>query len=489
MTDAATEVRSAQHETGDPLARLRIAPAWARGVRVIYLASADIVALLACGAIAYLLWARPVHGQPVELYFSLAPLLVLFVGGYAVLGLYPGLGLGGVETLRRLTIVTAFCFAFVAAAVFAFKIPHQYSRMTFGLALGASLVIVPAVRYWALLFARRWEWWAKPIVLVADPGEVGPAAAAMLRATDTGYRPVGILHPNGGVEAGVVAGLPVIGSVKRAGEVTTRGIWTAVLVAETAPPPDLVDELRQHFRHVLMIRSYADVGVERLQVRNLGGALCIEYANNLLLPQNRFVKRALDIVVGGLALMVLSPLILLALLAVRISSRGPVFYFQARSGFRDREFRMPKIRTMYVDAEERLEAHLDTDPEARRTWQERFKLVDDPRVVPVVGAFLRRFSIDEAPQLVSVLIGDMSLVGPRPLPDYHLSALSKSTRRLRAEVRPGITGLWQISGRSDTSLEDQQARDEYYIRNWSLWMDLYILGRTAGAVLRGRGAY
>lgn len=489
MKEAASRARSTHRDLANGPARVVNAPHWARGVRVVYLLAVDALALSICGAVAYLLWARPVHGQPVSMYLSLAPLLALFVGGYAVLGLYPGLGLGGVETLRRLTIVTTSCFAFVAATVFALKIPHQYSRMTFGLAFGASLVLVPAIRYWALLFARRWPWWAKPIVLVADPGEVEPAATALLRARNTGYRPVGILYPNGGTGDADVAGLPVIGSVGQAREITSRGIWTAVVVAETAPPVALVDELRQHFRHVLMLRSYADVGVERLQVRNLGGALCIEYANNLLLPQNRFIKRALDIVASSCLLILSSPLILLAILATRMTSRGPVFFFQIREGLHGREFRMPKIRTMYVDAERRLEAHLAADATARESWEEKFKLVDDPRVVPVVGTFLRRFSIDEAPQLVSVLLGDMSLVGPRPLPEYHLEALSESTRRIRAEVRPGISGLWQISGRADSSIDDQEARDEYYIRNWSLWLDLYILGRTAGAVLRGRGAY
>jgi len=455
----------------------------------VYLVVADLTALVMAGGASYLLWARPVHGQAFEQYGSLYPLLGLFLAGFAVFGLYPGLGLGGVETLRRLTIVTAFCYAFVAAAEFALKVPHVYSRATYALAFALSLVLVPAVRYVALIVARRWEWWAKRVVLIADPADAERAAEALLRARYTGYDPVGILDPVDGSDARAIAGLPVLGSVGQAEAVTRRGIWTAVLVAETAPPPALVDELRQTFRHVLMIRSYADVGVERLQVRNLGGALCIEYANNLLLPQNRFVKRVLDIVAAGLLLVVTSPVILLALLAARLASPGPVFYFQARRGFRGREFRMPKIRTMYVDAESRLGGYLEEHPEEKGAWESKFKLVDDPRVVPVVGAFLRRFSIDEAPQLVSVLAGDMSLVGPRPLPDYHLEALSETTRRTRAEVRPGISGLWQISGRADTSLEDQEARDEYYIRNWSLWLDLYILGRTAGAVLRGRGAY
>jgi lipopolysaccharide/colanic/teichoic acid biosynthesis glycosyltransferase len=117
------------------------------------------------------------------------------------------------------------------------------------------------------------------------------------------------------------------------------------------------------------------------------------------------------------------------------------------------------------------------------------KLRDDPRIIPRIGQFLRRFSVDELPQLWNVLRGEMSLIGPRPLPDYHLAALDRAGADLRRHVRPGMTGLSQVSGRSSRSLEEQQHLDGYYVRNWSLWLDLHILARTVLAVVRGRGAW
>ena len=168
-------------------------------------------------------------------------------------------------------------------------------------------------------------------------------------------------------------------------------------------------------------------------------------------------------------------------------SRGPAFFSQTRQGRGGRAIRIWKLRTMFPDAETRLEDHLHGDHEAREEWERRFKLKRDPRVLPVAGAILRRFSIDELPQLWNVLKGEMSLVGPRPFPDYHLERFSSDFLELRRRVRPGVTGLWQVLSRHQGGLQEQQDYDTYYIRNWSLWMDLYILARTALTMLSGRG--
>ena len=488
-TDSVLETAADSRETGNTLDRVVVPPPWARIARVGLMVAADVAALLLSGAVAYLLWASPVRNQPAGLYLQLMPLVGLFILGYSLFGLYPGLGLGGVETLRRLSVVTAFCFAVIAATTFAFKVPHDYSRMTFGIAAVLSLAAVPVVRVSVLQAARRWGWWPKPVVLVAELCHVERAAAALARSTRSGYRPVGILYLDDNAASSEIGRVPVLGSIDMVSELASRGIQIAVVVTEGTPTPDLLDRLRHHFRHVMMIRTYAEAPVERIQVRNLGGMLCVEYANNLLRPGDRALKRTLDLTVGMVSLILSAPLVLMSLLLVRMTSPGPALYFQNREGLHGVSFRVPKIRTMYQDAEERLDEYLDLNPGLRDDWEAQFKLKNDPRVIPVVGTFLRRFSIDELPQLFSVVAGRMSLVGPRPLPDYHLSSLSEQTQRLRREVRPGVTGLWQVSGRSDATFEEQGARDEYYIRNWTPWLDLHILARTASAVLSGRGAY
>jgi lipopolysaccharide/colanic/teichoic acid biosynthesis glycosyltransferase len=170
-------------------------------------------------------------------------------------------------------------------------------------------------------------------------------------------------------------------------------------------------------------------------------------------------------------------------------SPGPVFFAQTRAGLENRPFRMWKLRTMLPNADAMLDELIATSETARTDWHHSMKIRNDPRVIPVLGQFMRRYSIDELPQLWNVVRGDMSLVGPRPLPPYHLDRLDPLTARMRWRVQPGITGLWQVSGRSTASLAEQQRYDIYYVRNWSLWLDLHILGRTALVVLAGNGAW
>jgi lipopolysaccharide/colanic/teichoic acid biosynthesis glycosyltransferase len=179
----------------------------------------------------------------------------------------------------------------------------------------------------------------------------------------------------------------------------------------------------------------------------------------------------------------------LAALWIKLSSRGPAFYQQMREGMSGRRIPVWKLRTMYTDGEGLLEDWLEKHPEDREQWRRYFKLRHDPRVLPIIGPLLRRTSLDELPQLWNVLRGDMSLVGPRPLPDYHLQRFTSEFRTLRTRVLPGLTGLWQVSARSEGDVNVQEALDTYYIRNWSPWLDLYILARTVTAVLLGRGAY
>jgi len=449
----------------------------------------DIVALFGSGAWAYLLWALPVRDMPTDLYWELWPAVGLFLIGYSQAGLYPGFGLGPVESLRRMSLVTIVSFSVLAAVTFAFKLPHLYSRMTFGIALSLSLLAVPAMRFLALSIAHRWSWWREPVILLGLGPKNRRAITTLSQSPKIGYRPIGILVDEPPPGPDDRDGLPVLGGLDQSVELARMGISVALLDTEGFKGDVDLDALQQYFRHILVIQSYGSLPVEGVQIRNLGGVLGVEFSNNLLERRNRWVKRALDLGLGSLFLALFGPVILACAVWVKAKSPGPAFFYQERVGLRGRRFLVPKIRTMQLNAHEELETHLAADPTLKDEWERGFKLRADPRVIPFVGNFLRRWSLDELPQLWSVVRGDMSLVGPRPFPDYHLRRFSTGTRALREMVRPGVTGLWQVTLRGDSDVKAQETSDHYYVRNWSVWLDIYVLARTTSAVLTGRGAY
>ena len=204
--------------------------------------------------------------------------------------------------------------------------------------------------------------------------------------------------------------------------------------------------------------------------------------------EDQALKRGLDLALVLLSAALFLPLIGLAALAIQLVDRGPAFYAQERRGLGGRRIRVWKLRTMYCDSAARLKHHLAANPAARAEWNRFFKLRHDPRVLPWIGGLLRRSSIDELPQLWNLLLGEMTLVGPRPLPDYHLAAFDGAFRHQRQTVVPGLTGLWQVAARSDGDAAIMRRLDGFYIANRSVGLDLRILLRTVAVVLTGHGA-
>ena len=387
---------------------------------------------------------------------------------------------------------TGFVCLALTASLFFLRQTGPYSRVLLVLSGCFSAAGVPLARALARrLFAAR-RWWGVPVI-VLGAGDPARALIERLHAhPEIGLRPVACLDDDG-VTQGECAGVPVAGPLALAHSLAMAlHIHHAVVVLPGISRQDLawaLDDWGTVFRHVILIPDFSGVASLWASARDLSGMLGLDLRQNLLVPFNRCTKRALDIA-GALILGILAiPVLIAASLWIKVSSGGSVLYSQEREGEGGRSLQVPKLRTMHLNADALLMRVLSSSPEIRAEWSRHFKLKKDPRVLPSVGKFLRRTSLDELPQLWSVLKGEMSLVGPRPFPAYHLNGFGSRFRSLRNRVKPGLTGLWQVSDRADGDLEVQEALDTYYIRNWSLWLDLYILARTVRAVLFPRGAY
>lgn len=267
----------------------------------------------------------------------------------------------------------------------------------------------------------------------------------------------------------------------------------AIVVMEKDAPlacrQELIDLASLLFSSVIIIPEDFSEGEIPFWVRpvEIGDVLCFKVRQNLLDPKRLALKRAMDLflsVVGGIAIF---PILVLIALAIKLESRGPVFFRQNRIGRGGQTIHILKFRTMVRNAEEVLQTYLQENPDLREEWEADQKLRNDPRITKV-GAWLRKTSLDELPQLWNVVWGEMSLVGPRPIVDDEIvkygSAFISYTR-----VRPGMTGLWQVSGRNDLSYKQRVHLDRFYICNWSTWLDILILAKTFPVVLGRKGAY
>ena len=239
--------------------------------------------------------------------------------------------------------------------------------------------------------------------------------------------------------------------------------------------------------HLLVVSNLSELPSLWSTARSCGGLNGMELRNGLMLVLPRLVKRAIDVVVTSAALIFAFPLFAFLAALVKLTSSGPMFYGHKRLGLQGLPFLAWKFRTMYSNGDAILKEHLANNPDAREEWDRDQKLRDDPRVTGV-GKILRRLSLDELPQLWNVLKGDMSLVGPRPIVNAEIEKYGR-VFHLYTGVKPGITGLWQVSGRNDTTYEQRVRLDQYYVRNWSPWLDVYILCKTVSVVITREGAY
>ena len=286
-----------------------------------------------------------------------------------------------------------------------------------------------------------------------------------------------------------VEGVPVVGDLALAPILATRlKIPYAVLAMPGVDGPKLlqiVERVGGKFSHLLVIPDLFGFATLGVPAKNLGGILGVEVRQQLLLPGPRLAKRVMDASLTGVGIFFILPFLLLIALLIKLDSKGGIFYWQNRLGKDGEFFKAYKFRTMHGDGEARLKAILDADPQLRAEYEIYHKLRKDPRVTRI-GRVLRKFSLDEFPQLLNVMLGDMSLVGPRPYIEREVTEMG-GQEKIILRAPPGMTGMWQVSDRNATSFAQRVQIDVYYVRNWSPWLDIHILAKTFGVVVKGSG--
>lgn len=486
-------------------------------IRVLALCVADIACVLLTWALmVYGYWALGKwltfmgvatsigrYSPSLYLAFWPVPLVFIFINSsfslYHGNWMYPAAPLSPVEEMRRL-----FCSSLlthigvIAVLAFAYQTTEGFSRVVIAFSGLLTALGAQSFRNWMRYILFKTGIGQIPVFL-AGGGEVAFHVTTMLG--NDAYSGLNIVGYFDGVDKirpnqkkcrkkhnnTFKRGLPFLGSLRDIVSVAKkRDVKILLACQDERLFRQQLEEFSSWFTYIEYIPSVRAFPVFGSRAISIGGIGGFEMVNQGRMRAKRFQKRVLDTLLSIIAFLCFLPLFIILPILIKLTSSGPVFFRQKRLGRHGEPIYVWKFRSMYRDAEERLKTLLESDSKARKEWSRHFKLDKDPRITPL-GRFLRKTSLDEIPQLFNVISGDMALIGPRPIVEEEVAYYGNSFK-IFSSVKPGVTGLWQVSGRSNTDYAQRVALDTYYVLNWSPWMDLWILVRTVYAVLLMRGA-
>jgi len=410
------------------------------------------------------------------------PLYVLCIasfGGYNMLLSQP-------QELRATTLATVLIIAFLSSSTYWLRVSFQHSRAVL-LAGGTALVVLLPIAHMATKrFCAQFSWWGYGTVFYLFEKKEAHYIRMLIERLHVCLKPMLLLrHQDDSLDRETICGIPVLDGEEFFARKASR--CEAIFIFLGYPQRGsgartVLSKAEARFTKTIVLHESLNYGNQWARPVELAHHLGLEFIQRLLDNRLLAAKRCVDMVLTALLLLLLSPVFTFIALTIVTTSPGPVFFRHDRLGLGGKPFKLWKFRTMVPDAEAALRKVLNANPALHKEWETTHKLARDPRIT-TVGAFLRRTSLDELPQLINVLLGDMSLIGPRPIVRQELEKYGKSYE-IVSRVRPGMTGLWQISGRSSLPYETRVELDMYYIKNWSFWLDVYIMLKTPWAVLR-----
>ena len=421
--------------------------------------------------------------------FYMPFIISMFIMAFYLRGLYPGFGIDVVEELKTLTYSITIVFALVATLSYLIKGAWDYSRVVFLLSWFISIPLVPLGRSFIKKSFGDKNWWGIPVVIIGA-GDTGEKVINSLHKHKyLGLRPV-VAVDDDADKWGYFEDVPVIGGVNVLPELSQKlGIDHAIIAIQNIPRKKLqewIQDYNKYFPHLLVISDIFGLSSLWVASRDLGGILGLEVQNKLLKRSSKFKKRIFDIILASALSLIALPLISIISICIWLDSKGKIFFKQLRMGINDSRFNIIKFRTMHLDAEKRLNELLKHNPELKAEYEIYHKMKNDPRLTQV-GKFLRKFSFDELPQFINVIKGEMSLIGPRAYMPWEKVKMN-GHQEIILKVKPGISGLWQVTDRNQSSFEERNLTDVYYISNWSMFLDFYIVARTISVIFLGRGS-
>jgi len=356
-----------------------------------------------------------------------------------------------------------------------------------------SVFLFPVFRLWGKKFLYQIGIWRERILVIGAGNAGRLVIEGLLREKHMGYEVIGLLDDDKDKKGKIIYGKEVFGGVEEFPELIKElGVKTAIIAIPSLPSEKLsvlTARVQSTIPNTMVIPDLKGIALLNTDLLHLfvEEIFLMNIRNNLKSATNRFIKRLFDIVFSILALPILLPAIGIIGFIIRMETPGFAIYAHDRIGKNGRTFRCYKFRTMYKDAEEKLREMLDSSETLRNEWEETWKLKEDPRVTRI-GRFLRKSSLDELPQIFNVMKGEMSIIGPRPYLPREKADIREHIQVI-CSAKPGITGLWQVSGRSNTSYRYRVKLDTWYIMNWSLWLDIAIIFKTVRVILKAEGAY